>query len=139
MDLSEALAFLRSHQPLPSDEDLTSALCQELDRVRMYLADHPAPEALPLLLGVFGGKDGCGVYQMIEDTIARYPASDVVTALVTALTSGAASTRYWNAQIAMGYPVAELLGPLRALLPGADEDLRWAVTTALELNTSHES
>jgi hypothetical protein len=131
MDTSEAIEFLRKHQPLPDDDELTESLATTLDEVRMYLTVNPTPEAISLLLGVFGRGDGFGVYPLIEDTLAAYDARDVIP-----LRSDSRAVRYWSAQISARFPDDQLVAPLHDMLRSGDFDLRYAAVTALESNRS---
>jgi HEAT repeats len=136
MNRSEAIEFLRKHQPLPDDGKLTESLATTLDEVRMYLADNRTPEAIPLLLGVFGDGDGYGVYPLIEDTLVAHDARDVIPHLICALRSGSRAVRYWSAQIASRFPDDQLVAPLEDVLRSGDFDLRYAAVTALDSNPS---
>lgn len=129
MDTEEALRFLRANQPLPSDQALGERI-RVFDAVRKHFTAQLDPRCIPLLLNAFGEGSGFGVYQLVEDTIAQYPAKHVLPALQQALHSPHRSVRYWNAQIAALFPDATLIEHLTPLL-GDDEDLRFAAVMAL--------
>ena len=130
MDERQCLVFLNRHRPMPTDADWTEE-CELLDEVRGYLTEYPSEEALPLLLKVFGDGSGYVVHQLIERAVVEHPPSTVVPLLVTALTTGTQSIKYWNAQIAENFPSRELIAPLTALCDSSDEDLRAAGIAAL--------
>jgi HEAT repeat protein len=132
MDTEEALAFLRSHQPLPPDTLITEELLKEYSEVRNYFRRSPDPRCIPLFLNSFGQGSGFGTYQLVEDVIKQFSADEVVPHLIAALQNGSSSVRYWCAQIAANFPQTELIDPLRDLLLNGDEDGRTAAVTALE-------
>ena len=131
MKKEEALAFLKTHQPLPPDEKLTQDIADQYDEIRRYFLQYPARECIPLFLNSFGKGDGFGSYVLIEDVIQRFAAEEVVPHLVKALSSKFKSVRYWNAQIALNFPAPKLVAPLSQLLKAGDFDMRYACITAL--------
>jgi hypothetical protein len=132
MDKETALTFLRQHQPMPPDNQLTEEFIQEYDEIRQYFISHPDPECIPLFLNSFGDGSGFGVYQLVEDAINIYSPDQVVPHLIEALRSNYPSVRYWCAQIAEYFPVPELVDPLQELLFSRDRDIRSAAASALE-------
>lgn len=132
MTAAKCLSFLSANQPLPADADLSADIVNELDTVRLWLCDHPVPEALPLLLRVFGDGDGLGVYPLIEDTVARFPRDAVVAELAAVLEGSPDATRYWALQLASTFPSKSMVRPMCDLLPVLDHDSRLAALTALE-------
>ncbi len=129
---AKCLSFLSANQPLPADAALSADIVNELDSVRLWLCDHPVPEALPLLLRVFGEGDGLGVYPLIEDTVARFPRDAVVAELAAVLEGSPDATRYWALQLASTFPSECMVKPICHLLPVLDHDSRLAALTALE-------
>jgi hypothetical protein len=132
MTTEQALEFLRQHQPLASTGTVDEAVLGLFDEVRQFFLDHPDARCVPLLLNSFGEGDGHGIYQLVEDTIARFPASVVVPALRSSLRNTSGSVRYWSAQIAANFPVTDLAKPLIDLLHSGSVDERIAAVTALE-------
>lgn len=128
----EALAFLKSHQPLTLEDEADSGVLEQLDEARNYFRVHPSAEAIPLWLGVFGPGSGGGVYQLVEDLLGGFPRDLVATHLVEALASPHESVRYWCAQIAATLPSPSLVPPLRQALANGSRDTRDAIVTALE-------
>jgi hypothetical protein len=83
-ELSEYyLRFLKLNQPLPDDDELERRphLIEELDEARKYFLSNPDFACVPLFLGAYGGANGFGVYQLIEDVFFLFPANDIVSAL----------------------------------------------------------
>jgi hypothetical protein len=133
MEPEEAIFFLREHQPMPPDGELTEDLARKYDEVRRYFISHPNADAVPLFLNSFGEGTGLGVYQRVLDVFRALPSGVVVPCLKAALVSPRRSVRRWTAQFAMDYPDVDLVGPLGALLdPTAnDGDVREVATAAL--------
>lgn len=131
MDLDSALEFLHNHQPLPADDQITEEQLLILDDVRKYFLKNYAPEAIPLLLNVFGDGNGFGVYQLMEDIFENVPKSTLVPCIAEGLRSKHRGVRYWNAEIASRYPAQDLIEPLSELLQDADVDIRTAASLAL--------
>lgn len=131
MTRDEALSFLKRHQPLP-DVSFDETLHAELREAWTFFKASPDREALPLLLNVFGDGDAGGIYQRFDDLLVGCEKEDVVRELRAALSSPHRSVRYWNAQLAAGFPDERLTAPLAALLAEDDLDLRYAAITALE-------
>ncbi len=69
MNKVEALSFLKAHQPLPDDDLLKEEEIQKYNEVREYFINNPDEDCIPLFLNLFGGKDGLGVYELVEDVI----------------------------------------------------------------------
>src|SRR5438477_13203238 len=98
MDTFAALEFLRQHQPMTPDDELTHELIVQYGEVREYLSQHPVKDAVSLLLGSFGQGWGCGVYQIVENALLPLPTEDVVPSLIEYLGSSSKWTRFWVAQ-----------------------------------------
>jgi hypothetical protein len=131
MNTDDALQFLRAHQPMPSDAQLSEEDVEQYDAVRRHFLAHPSPECVPLLLNSFGEGDGLGVYPLVEDVLRKLPKNAVVPHLRAALGSVHRSVRYWCAQIAAVCPDSFLIQPLTLLLDDSDPDIRCAAITAL--------
>ena len=131
MTVDEGLAFLKTHQPMPDDTELSEELVRAYDDVRRLFIAHPDARCIPLFLTSFGEGDGCGVYQLVEDVLRHFSLDTVVPHLKKGLTHGRRSIRYWNADIAANFPTIELIEPLAQLLTEDDEDIRSAAGIAL--------
>jgi hypothetical protein len=138
MTTNEAIAFLEQHQPLPPTSGIDDGLFRRFDEVRKFLSENRDDRCVPLLLNVFGDGDGHGVYQLVEDTILRFPEDLVIPQLVAGLRNPRSSIRYWNAEIAANYSRAELVAPLLACLRHGTIEERMAAVAALERNASSE-
>ena len=128
---SEAFSFLKEHQPMPSDEELTKQEIEKYEEVRRFFGDNEDEQCVPLFLNSFGGKDGYGIYQMVEDVVLMYDKEIVLPCLLNAFDSSYKSVIYWCVQIASNFPDADLFIPLVKLLKYEDEDIKWATIMAL--------
>jgi len=129
LDLDSALAFLRAHQPLPHDGELEDDHRRALRDAIVVLRAHPAPEALPLLLGVPGGEDP--MYAQIDRALGAFPDAARAAALRDALSADSPHVRYWAAHAAASHPSEAHVEPLAALLREDDYDMRAAAISAL--------
>jgi len=127
----EALEFLRRHQPLPPDGELSEETITAYDAARRYFLANPDNESIALFLYSFGDGSGFGVYQLVEDVIAKHHPNDVVPILSLALQTGGKGVKYWGAQIAERFPDSRLLGPLAVTLSDPDSDIRSASALAI--------
>jgi hypothetical protein len=132
MTRDEAIRFLREHQPMPADGELSTETISRYDEARKLFLQHPDPESVPLFLGSFGEGDGFGVYQLIGDVIVQLDRDVVLPHLAEALRSAHRSVRYWSAQIAALVPDSRLAERLTGLLADEDSGVRYAAVTALE-------
>lgn len=128
---TEALSFLKEHQPMPKDNLLTKEVIEKYEEVRVFFLNNPAEECIPLFLNSFGGKDGLGVYQMVEDVIMMYDKEVVLQYILNTFDSLYVSVKYWCVQISSGFPDASLFCPLVKLLQSEDVDIKTATVTVL--------
>lgn len=128
---TEAISFLQEHQPMPKDNELNDVIINKYDEVREFFINNPDNQCIPLFLNSFGGKDGLGVYQMVEFVISMYSKEEVLPHVINALHSPHNGVRYWGAQIASNYPDEMLFESLCDLLSEEDDDIIAATITAL--------
>lgn len=128
--MNDAIAFLVQHQPMPCDEELGDEI-KKYEEVRKFFLDNPNEQCVSLFLNSFGGKDGLGVYQMVEDVIMMYNKDIVLPNVLEGLKSVYEGVRYWCVQIASDYPDDSLFEPLCEILKSKDEDFKYVAITAL--------
>lgn len=131
MNTEDALDFLRAHQPMPADSELSSALMKQYDEARKHFIANPDSRCIPLFINSFGDGDGLGVYQLVEDAFSRIDPQIVTQELKAGLESQHRPTRYWSAQIAATFPAVELCVPLCDMLRSSCEDERASAVIAL--------
>lgn len=127
----EAFSFLEEHQPMPSDEKLTEVEIKKYEEVRTFFINNPDEQCIPLFLNSFGGKDGLGTYQMVEDVIVMYKKEIVLPHILHALKNPYGGVQYWCIQIASDFPDESLLSPLSAFLQSEDQDIKAVAITAI--------
>lgn len=134
MNKKEALKFLESHQPMPSDNDLTQDLIDKYDDVRVFFVNNPDVDAIPLLMRSFGDGDGFGVYQLVEHVFDKCNFDDVIINISNILkdTSTVKSVRYWVTQLAIAFSDRRLVDGLNISLQFDDEDIQFMAASALE-------
>lgn len=126
----DAITFLEEHQPMPCDEKLGDEI-KMYEEVRRFFLDNPDEQCIPLFLNSFGGKDGLGVYQMVEDVFLMYDKEDVLPHVLNGLKSNYEGVKYWCIQIASDFPDASLFEPLSKLLESNDADIKFATIISL--------
>ncbi len=127
----EAVAFLQRHQPMSGKEQVDGKCMEKYEEVRRFFIENPDEECIPLFLNSFGGKDGLGVYQLVEDVLLMYNTETVLPYLLQSLNSSNDSIKYWSIQIASNFPDSRLFTPFSKLLQHQDEDIKVAVIIAL--------
>ena len=127
----DAFSFLKEHQPMPSDDKLTKQEIEKYEEVRKFFLNNKDGQCIPLLLNSFGGKDGLGVYQMVEDVILMYRKDEVLPHILNAFNNSCEYVVYWNVQIASNFPDATLFNPLNKTIEHTDVDIKFASITAL--------
>ncbi|MBQ4069160.1 MAG: hypothetical protein IJC76_07895 [Lachnospiraceae bacterium] len=127
----EAVSFLKAHQPMPSDDELQENDIKKYAEIRDYFIKNPDEQCISLFLNSFGGKDGYGVYQMVEDVILMYDIEKVVPHLLKTFDSVYEGVKYWGIQISSNYPSEKFFEPLVDLLKSEDEDIKFATITTL--------
>lgn len=131
MNKNNALAFLRQHQPLPPDDQLTEELIAQYRQSLDYCRASLDVECVPLLLNAFGAGSGWGNYQVTDDILWEFAPVDVLPHLLQSLQSEHKSVRFWSAEIAAVFPFPALIAPLQKMLTEEDEDSRSVAVRAL--------
>ncbi|GKQ31743.1 HEAT repeat domain-containing protein [Pseudomonas syringae pv. theae] len=135
MNKNQALHFLKSHQPMPTDSQITQEQAETYDEVRIYFIKNPDSESIELFLRSFGDGDGLGMYQLVEDVFYQCEKSDVVSGIQTVLEdlSIPDGVRYWTTQAAAAFPDDVLRNGLSLSLASSIEDIREAAKLAVEM------
>jgi hypothetical protein len=135
MNKNNALLFLKQHQPLPSDSEMSENLISEFDDVRKFFIEHPCDEAIPLFLRCFGDGDGFGVYQLVEDVFYKIKLNTIKSFIKEALEDYSLpnSCKYWTIQISTAFPDNSYRKSLITALSSSNEDIREAAEFALSL------
>ncbi|MXV06370.1 hypothetical protein [Xanthomonas sp. F4] len=139
MNTTDALSFLRAHQPMPDDDQLTQQLIDAYDAARRLFLTAPERAALPLFLRSFGNGDGWGVYPLVEDVFLACDRADAIAAIREALDDPALpdGSRYWVTQLAAAFADPTLREGLALSLRSEHPDTREAAQMALEMLDHH--
>lgn len=127
----EAVSFLQLHQPMSEKEQVDEECMKKYEEVRKFFIENPDKECIPLFLNSFGGKDGLGVYQLVEDVILMYNTDTVLPYILQSLSNSNDSIKYWSIQIASNFPDSRLFTPFSRLLQHEDEDIKIAAIIGL--------
>ena len=127
----EALSFLKEHQPMPSDTTVTEEEMKRYEEVRTFFIKNPDEQCVSLFLNSFGGKDGLGIYQMVEDVIIMYDKEIVLPCILHAFNNSHKGVKYWCIQIAANFPDESLLLPLADFLKSEDQDIKIAAIISI--------
>lgn len=127
----DAFSFLEAHQPMPADKEITEDEIRKYEEVRTFFINNPDEHCVPLFLNSFGGKDGLGTYQMVEDVITMYDKKIVLPYILHAFNSSCEGVKYWSIQFATNFPDERLLMPLAEFLQSEDQDIKAAAITAI--------
>ena len=127
----KAISFLKEHQPMPSDDELTEYEIGKYEEVRKFFLNNVDVQCVPLFLNSFGGKDGLGAYQMVEDVILMYEKEEVLPHILKAFNNPCKYVVYWCIQIASNFPDEYLFMPLTEFIKHDDEDIQIASITTL--------
>lgn len=133
MICEDALNFLKSHQPMPRDEDMPEELIKKYEETRNFFASNPDERCIPLFLHSFGDKDGYGVYQLVDELIRLYDKEIVIPYLLEVLKNGTIFEKYWTVQISSYFIDQRLLESLmQIVLKEKDVDLLFITIGTLE-------
>lgn len=135
MNRNEALSFLRDHQPMPDDDNLTQEVIDKYDEVRKFFTANPDKEVISLFLNSYGNGDGWGVYQLVEDVFYKCHRDDVVVEIKEILEnpSIADSVRYWVTQVSAAFSDVRLKKGLEISLKSKNEDIRDAAQLSIDM------
>lgn len=125
MNKCKAIEFLKQHQPLPDDNDLSSEIIQQYDEIRQFFIQNPDDEVVPLFLRSYGNGDGFGVYPLVEDVLLACSREIVILEIQRVLEDLHISTsvRYWVTQNAEHFVDKRLKKGLLISLEFDNEDV----------------
>ena len=128
MDKQSALEFLKSHQPMPDDGEITSELAQSYAQVAEFFTANPDAEALPLFFGSLTSGDGAGSFPLLEGVLL---AADRNAALQNEHSN--AGARFWATLFSVNFICDEVVGALEASLKYASEDMKELIKEQIEM------
>lgn len=131
MNKEEALAFLKKHQPMPEDKELTQELMNKYEEVKTFFEKNPDVDCIPLFIKSFG-EDGFGMYEDVRFVFYKLPSETVAGYLKQFLYSKNRNIRHWCAEFALSYSFPELTEPLTYCLKEQDDEIRNCAVIALQ-------
>jgi hypothetical protein len=139
MNALEALEFLRRHQPMPSDEDITELQADQFISALRLFESQPTQEAIPLLLGAVGPGTALGMYEHIGFVLRRFSPAAVAPHLVRLLHHASPDVRCRAAWWCSDCPHESLPKPiLMQLRREENAEVSYALHAALEANGHRE-
>jgi hypothetical protein len=136
MDTEKALAFLRAHQPMPSDHTITDEETDAFAAILKHFEALPDERCIPLLINSVSTNTALGVYEHIKFVLRAHPRESVVPHLRRGLLSGNDGVRYRCCWWALDVDAWELIDVVRPLTADASEDVREAAQGFVELGGS---
>jgi len=133
MDTEKALAFLRAHQPMPSDHTITDEEADTFAALLVHFEVRPDERCIPLLINSVSTNTALGVYERIKFVLRAHPRESVVPHLQRGLLSGNDGVRYRCCWWALDVDAWELIDVVRPLTADASEDIREAAQGFVEL------
>ncbi len=101
------LDFLRRHQPLPLESELSAEQIDRFEEIRLFFAENHDDRCIPLLINAVNADGGFGVYQMVEDALQNQTRSVVVAELELALRQGKDHHLAWVLEWATSFEAFE--------------------------------
>ena len=124
---------------MAADPDVRQEDLDLLNSLQSWLSENPEPSLLPLLLGLYGDGDGCGLYAAMNHLYFAFEPASLEAPLVDAITNGPQGGAFWVLQIAANFPSPALVDPIAASLGRMDSDGRSSAVAALEAIGTPES
>jgi hypothetical protein len=133
MTSEEAIEFLQSHQPMPSDADITEEQGRTYACILKHFEECPDDRCIPLLINSVSRDTWLGMYEHIKFVLLVHPRDQVVTSLMEGLKNGSDGVKFrccwWAADIG-AWDFEPLIRPL---LGHADQDVREGAAQFLRL------
>ncbi|GAA3980251.1 hypothetical protein GCM10022407_26890 [Hymenobacter antarcticus] len=121
---------------MPDDDSLEKnpQLMKDFEEVRRYFLDYPDPRCVKLFLNAFGGWNGFGMYQTVEQVFYKMNEQFVIDELQKNLRNVSRlkdCTLYWNIQQCIVFPDRALFDPLTQFIKHPLPEIRHALVYAL--------
>jgi hypothetical protein len=135
MTVNQALDFLKNHQPMPSDWDITNEEGATFAAILKYFEQHPDSRCLPLLIHSVSTETGLGMYEHISSVLMAHESGEVIPHLREGLKTGNDGVKFRCCWWATDVDAWELEEEIRPLLHYPDDDVREAAQNFLELKS----
>jgi HEAT repeat protein len=133
MDTELALAFLKAHQPMPSDAAISDEDGATFAAIVKHFEATLDERCIPLLIHSVSPNTWLGVYEHIKFVLMAHPCERVIPYLQRGLLDGNDGVRsrccWWAADVS-AWELVDLIRPLTA---HPDEDVRGAAQAFIEL------
>ncbi|WP_424409888.1 hypothetical protein [Pasteurella sp. PK-2025] len=141
MNKEDAILFLKNHQPLPDDENLTIEIIEEFDKIRKFFILEPDDEIISLFLNSYGNGDGWGVYPLVEDVLLNCTRENVILEIKKILEDKNTSDniRYWVTQNAEYFVDKRLEKGLKLSLTSENKDISETAKYILDNETIYST
>jgi hypothetical protein len=131
------LDFLRLHQPLPLEAELSAEQIDRFEEVRQFFVENHDDRCIPLLINAVNADGGFGVYQMVEDALQNQTRSVVVSELELALCQGKDHHLAWVLEWATSFESFELEERIQKYVDHPSADI--STNAKLYLNSKSEA
>ena len=138
MDPEKAIAFLQSHQPMPSDRVISSDEADTFIAILRLFAENPDSRCIPLFIRAISKDTTLGMYESIEDVLLLQPREAVVSELRDALQHGTLGQKYRCCWWAAGLGAWELFEFVAPLANSHDKDVAEAAQSFVMLARNRE-
>ncbi|MGC7560389.1 hypothetical protein [Pasteurella sp. PK-2025] len=141
MNKEDAILFLKNHQPLPDDKNLTTEIIEEFDKIREFFILEPDDEVISLFLNSYGNGDGWGVYPLVEDVLLNCTRENVILEIKKILEDKNTSDniRYWVTQNAEFFVDKRLEKGLKLSLTSENKDISETAKYILDNETIYST
>ena len=127
------LAFLKAHQPMPGDADVTDDEASVFAAALKYFEAQPDVRCIPLLINSVSQDTGLGIYEHIKFTLMAHPRDAVLPHLERGLRSEQLGVVYRCCWWSADFDAWEFAPLVRSVMTHSDEDVHGAATAFLEL------
>jgi hypothetical protein len=136
LETEQALLFLRAHQPMPSDHEITDDEAATFFAILQHFTTKHDARCLPLLIHSVSPGTGMGMYEHIESVLVAHPREQVLPHLQHGLVAGNAGVLYRCCWWAADLSAWELVEQIQPLTTHPDEDIQSAAQAFLELRSA---
>lgn len=131
------LEFLRLHQPLPLESELTEEQIDQFEEVRLHFVNNHDDRCVRLFINAVNADGGFGVYQMVEDALRNQSHSVVISELEKALQDGKEHHLAWVLEWAMNFEAFEFEDLVQNYVNHSSSDI--SMNAKLFLNSKCEA
>ena len=133
MKTDDALRFLKTHQPMPGDLDITDEEGIMFSDILKHFEKNPDPGCIPLFINAVSKSTGLGMYEHIKFVLMAHQKEDVVPHLREGLCSGNDGVKYRCCWWAIDMDAWELEDLIKPLANHEDEDIQDAASAFIEM------